>query len=114
MSLSSDNFTALMHLRNQARKWKNIAFIATIVVLLLFFRVFFKTEEKIGDTAKGGKDYIANIIVEGVIFDDDYRNQILRRIAKQENIKAVIDSLLGIHDTISTPLALQDLSGKLL
>ena len=90
MSLSSDNFTALIHLRNQARKWKNVTFIISAIALLLFSRMMFKTEKVVGDNIGIGKDYIANILVEGMIFSDDYRDKILGKLAKQKNIKAVI------------------------
>ena len=88
MSLSSDNFTALIHLRDQSRKWKNIAFLLIITTFLLIFRVLFGTDDVNKDIDIG--DYIANISIEGVILDDDYRSEILSKIASQKNIKAVI------------------------
>lgn len=90
MSLSSDNFTALIHLRDQARKWKNVAFIMLIAILLLAFKAFCGSNEVVNPDIDAGGDYIANITVEGIILDDDYRSEILNKIATQKNIKAVI------------------------
>lgn len=90
MSLSSDNFTAAIHLRDQARKWKNISFLMIIAIALLAFRLLFGSSS--GDVAKDidSGDYVASITIDGIIFDDDYRNEILEKIAEQKNIKAVI------------------------
>lgn len=87
--MSSDNFTALIHLRDQARKWKNITFLVMIAVLLLTFRMMFSSDDNSKNVDIGG-NYIANISIEGVILDDDYRTSILSKIASQTNIKAVI------------------------
>ncbi len=86
MSLSSDNFTALIHLRDKARKWKNIAYLMLIAVFLLSFRVLFGGDAQ---NIEAG-DYIANITVKGIIMDNDYRAEILEKIATKKNIKAVI------------------------
>ncbi|MCE3255543.1 MAG: endopeptidase [Rickettsiaceae bacterium] len=88
MSLSSDNFTALIHLRDQARKWKNVSFLMIIALLLLALHILFGASESAN--IDSGGDYIANIKVEGMILDDDYRSEILGKIAEQKNIKAVI------------------------
>ena len=88
MSLSSDNFTALIHLRDQARKWKNIAFLLIITTFLLVFRMLFGSNDVNSNIEAG--DYIANVSIEGIILDDDYRSEILTKIANQKNIKAVI------------------------
>lgn len=89
MSLSSDNFTAAIHLRDQARKWKNIAFLMIIAIILLVFRVLFGSSDNVNRNIDVG-DYIASVTIDGIIMDDDYRNEVLEKIAKQENIKAVI------------------------
>ncbi len=88
MSLSSDNFTALIHLRDKARKWKNVAYLMIVAVILLSFRVLFGGNDATQNIDIG--DYIANINVEGIILDDDYRTEMLEKIAAQKNIKAVI------------------------
>lgn len=89
MSLSSDNFTALIHLRDQARRWKNISFLMIIALLLLAFRIIFGTNDDVNKNIDAG-DYIASINIEGIILDDDYRTEILDKISEQKNIKAVI------------------------
>ncbi|MDA0902660.1 MAG: signal peptide peptidase SppA [Proteobacteria bacterium] len=89
MSLSSDNFTALVHLRDQARKWKTIALIIFLLTILLLSKVIFKSNQDIANVGVG-KDYIASISIEGMIFDEDHRNKVLRGLADQKNVKAVI------------------------
>lgn len=89
MSLSSDNFTAAIHLRDQARKWKNISFLMIIAIILLVFRVLFGSSDNVNRNIDVG-DYIASVNIDGIIMDDDYRSEVLEKIAKQENIKAVI------------------------
>jgi protease-4 len=88
MSLSPDNFTALINLKDKARKWKNIAFFMLFVALILFCRIFFGNNDNVSNIETG--NYIANIAIEGVILDDEYRSIILEKIAQQKNIKAVI------------------------
>jgi protease-4 len=90
MSISSDNFAALIHLRDQARKWKNITFLMLIAIFLLVFKVMFGPSKEVKNNVDIGVKYIANISVDGVIFDDDYRTRILNKISNQKNIKAVI------------------------
>ncbi len=89
MSLSSDNFTALIHLRDQARKWKNITFISIIVLLVILSKALsFSKEDQ--SNLSGKEDYIASVDVNGIIFSDKHRSKILKEIAKKDNIKAVI------------------------
>ncbi len=87
MSLSSDNFASLIHLRDKARKWKNISFLLMVITTLLCFH-FLISKDSSHQIDSG--DYIANISINGVIFDDNYRTSVLEKIAKQDNIKAVI------------------------
>ncbi|MFT6106245.1 MAG: protease-4 [Rickettsiales bacterium] len=89
MSLSSDNFTTLIHLRDQARKWKNLSFLMIVAIFLLSFRVLLGSGESQKNIDSGG-DYIASINIEGIIFEDYYRSEVLEKISKQKNIKAVI------------------------
>jgi protease-4 len=89
MSLSSDNFTALIHLRDKARKWKNIAYLMLIAIFLLSFRILFGGGNDATQNIEVG-DYIASVNIEGIIMDDDYRTEVLEKIADQKNIKAVI------------------------
>ena len=89
MSLLPDNFAALLYLKNQCRKWKNIAFLMIIISFLLFFKLASKSSDS-GDIENDASDYIATIKIDGIIFDDDYRTKILKKLATQNNIKAVI------------------------
>lgn len=91
MSTSSDNFTALIYLKDQVRKWKNLAFFIAVIALLLLSRSFFLNDEAdLAQNVDGGGEYIASINIEGIILDDNYRENILKKIAAQKNIKAVI------------------------
>lgn len=90
MSLLPDNFAALLYLKNQCRKWKNIAFLMLIISFLLFFKLISRSSSEPGNIDNDVSKYIATIKIDGIIFDDDYRTKILKKIATQDNIKAVI------------------------
>lgn len=93
MSLPSDNYTALLHLRDQARKWKNIAFVTIIAALLIITKISLSSPDAANDGEalnQSSSDYIASINVEGIIFSDNYRSKIIKKISEQKNIKAVI------------------------
>jgi protease-4 len=82
----SDNLSALIYLKNKLNKWKNITIFLLVICLMLLFRVLF------GDSLTGAVEgnYIANIKIEGEILADDYRSEILEKVALDNNIKAVI------------------------
>jgi protease-4 len=83
----SDNLAALIYLKNKVHKWKNIAIIFAIFSILLTIRFIFG-----GDLSEDfvDGDYIANIKIEGVIFEDDFRSQVLKKIAEEKSVKAVL------------------------
>lgn len=85
--MNRDNLAALLHLRTKVHKWKNIAILAFVFSLLLLLQVMFGVK-------LGGKvieeDYIANIKIDQVIFEDDYRSKILKEVLDSKSIKAVI------------------------
>jgi len=83
----SDNLVALIYLKNKIHKWKNIAILLAIFSLLLFVRLI--SGNSLSDKFLGG-DYIANIKIKGVIIEDDYRSKILKEIANEDSVKAVI------------------------
>ena len=89
MSLSSDNFAALIYLRDQARKWKNITFVTSIIVFVILVKVMFLRESS-HNNIHDSDNYIASIDIEGIIFKNKYRSEILEDIAKKDNIKALI------------------------
>ncbi len=87
MSDMSNNIAVLSHLRDKVNKWKNISFIFIAVAILLMFRIV--GGDNLSQVEVGG-DYIANIKIEGVILEDEYRSKILEKIAKEDSSKAVI------------------------
>jgi len=84
----SDNLAALIYLKGKVHKWKNIAVLLAVLSLLLVGRSMFGSKLS-GDGFKGG-DYIASIKINGAIMEDDYRSKILKEIAEENSIKAVI------------------------
>jgi protease-4 len=82
----SDNLSALIYLKNKLHKWKNITIFLLVICLMLLVRVLF------GDLLIRVVDgnYIANIKIAGEILEDDYRSEILTKVALDNNIKAVI------------------------
>lgn len=91
MSLLPDNFAALIYLKSQCRKWKNIAYLMIIITFLLGTKLIFSSSDTTNNNLESDiSNYIASIKIEGIIFDDDYRTKILKKIAEQKNIKAVI------------------------
>lgn len=84
---SSDNLAALIYLKNKVHKWKNIALLLIVVALLLVVRVV--NGGGLSDDLVDG-DYIANIKIEGIIFEDDFRSEILQKVAEEKSIQAVI------------------------
>ena len=83
----SDNLAALIYLKNKVHKWKNIALIFAVFSTLFVIRFIFG-----GDLSKDFSEgnYIANIKIEGVIFEDDFRSQMLKKIAEEKSVKAVL------------------------
>ena len=84
---SSDGIAALIYLKNKVHKWKNIALLLAVVSVILLAKIFS------GDSLSGGfseGDSIAEIKIDGIIFEDDYRSKILKKIAEEKSIKAVI------------------------
>jgi protease-4 len=84
---SSDNLAALIYLKNKVHKWKNVALLLAIFSLLLVLRFTFGGGLS-NDIVDG--DYIANIKIEGVIFENDFRSEILKKIAEEKSAKAII------------------------
>ena len=84
---SSDNLAALIYLKGKVHKWKNVAFLLGVFSLLLAFRFIFG-----GSLSEGFEagNYIASIKIDGVIFEDDDRSAILKTIAEEKSIQAVI------------------------
>lgn len=83
----SDNIAALVYLKNRVHKWKNIALILGIFSLLLTIKFTFGGNIS-GSIVDG--DCIAEVKIEGVIFEDEARSKILKEVLKDDSIKAVI------------------------
>lgn len=83
----SDNLAALIHLKDKVHKWKNVAVLLSILSLLLVVKML--TGGGLSDDLVDG-DYIANIKIDGVIFEDDFRSEMLGKIAEEKSVKAVI------------------------
>lgn len=86
---SSDNLAGLLYLKNKLHKWKNVAILFVIISVFLFLRLAASGGLSDG-IAEGGGDYIAEVRIEGVIFEDEYRSQILKEIFEEDSIKAVV------------------------
>ncbi len=84
----SDNLAALIHLKNKVHKWKNIATLLAVVALLFGMRLFFGGG--LSDGVANVENYIASVKIDGMIMEDDYRSEVLEKIAEEKSIKAVI------------------------
>ena len=83
----SDNLAALIYLKSKVHKWKNIALLLGIFSLLLVLR-FVSGGTFSNDVVES--DAIVNIKIDGVIFEDDFRSKVLKEIAEEKSVKAVI------------------------
>jgi len=79
-----DNLGALIYLKNKVHKWKNIAFFFAIFSIALVFKLFFD----VGNDVIGNS--VALIKIQDVIVEDDHRSKILKEIANDSSIQAVI------------------------
>jgi protease-4 len=84
----SDNLAALIYLKDKVHKWKNIALLLAVLSFLLVGKSMLGSKLS-GDGFEGG-DYIASIKINGVIMEDDYRSKVLKEIAEENSVKAVI------------------------
>lgn len=82
-----DNLAALVHFRGKAHKWKNVALLLAVFSFMLTLKCIFGSG--LSDGIVEG-DYVASIKIEGVIFEDDFRSEVLNKIAEEKSIKAVI------------------------
>ena len=100
----SDNLVALIYLKNKVHKWKNIAFFFAIFSIALVFKFFFDVgSDVIGDS-------VALIKIEDVIVEDDHRSKVLKEIANDSSILAVVVRLNSPGGTIvGSEILLKDL-----
>lgn len=86
---SSDNLAALIYLKNKLHKWKNVAIILIVISTFLFLRLV-ATGGLSDGVAQGGGDYIAEVKIQGVIVEDEFRTEVLKEIFEEDSIKAVV------------------------
>lgn len=82
---SRTNIGAVIYLKQKALRWKNIAFLVIFFSTVLFFKILFGDSSSVIES-----DFVAEIKVEGVIVEDDDRSKILKQVAENPAIKAVI------------------------
>jgi len=84
MALNADTLLDRMHLKSQAQRWRIIALAVGLSAILLLLG-------NIGGVTPGlNNNYIARFTVEDVIVDDVERQTLLRELAEDDNVKAVI------------------------
>lgn len=84
MALNADTLLDRIYLKNQARRWRAVAFFAGLMALLVF------AERYTGIKSALQGDHIARVTIEDVIYDDTKRHQMLQDIAEDDHVKAVI------------------------
>ncbi len=84
---SPNHIAALIYLKDKVHKWKNVALMLAVFTSFLLLKSIF------GFGFEGGmieEASIASIKLDQVIFEDDFRSKILKEIADEDSIKAVI------------------------
>lgn len=84
--MTNNNIASIIYLRNKLHKWKNIAVLSIIFCVLLTLKFTFTGS----DVSVGEGNFIAEVNIEGVIFQNKYRSDVLAKIANDDKIKAVI------------------------
>ena len=82
MSDLSNNIAVLTHLKDKVHKWKNIALLGGVISILLLLKML-AGGGNIGGSIDGAGDYIANIKINDMILEDDYRSEILEEVLKE-------------------------------
>lgn len=85
--MSNDHLAALIYLKNKVHKWKNLTLIFGFFAVIISLKAIFGIGLSNGPIES---DYIANIRIEGVIFADEFRSEVLADLAKSKSAKAVI------------------------
>lgn len=84
---NTDHLAALVYLKNKVHKWKNITLLLGIFSAIILFKSIFGNGLNKGPI---DSDFIANIKIEGVIFEDEHRSEVLAKLAEEKSVKAVI------------------------
>ena len=81
MTLDADQIVDRRRLKRRLTFWRIAAVVAVVAVIVL----------AIGrDESLIGRDYVARLAVEGIIFDNPDRHELLSSLSKNENVKALI------------------------
>lgn len=85
MALNADTLLDRIHLKNQAQRWRLVALVVALLAILFIAKDY-------GNFGSGfvGEDHIARFTVDGVILDDPKRTKFLKKLSKDESIKALI------------------------
>lgn len=101
----SDNIGAIIYLRNKVQKWKNITFLLAIFFIILLTKSMFFSNSNVIES-----DFVAQIKIDNVIYEDEYRSQILKEISENNSVKAVIVRVNSPGGTIvGSEILLQEL-----
>lgn len=84
--MSTNNIASILYLKNKLHKWKNIAILSIIFSVILALKFIFAGPQ----IGSGEGDFIAEINIEGIIFENKHRSKVLENISKNDQIKAVI------------------------
>jgi len=85
--LNPDFLLERSQLKKQTTFWRALFF---IFVALIFGFLFIGNKSNINEVSSLSRASIARIKIEGIIFENNERDEILREIAENKNIKAVI------------------------
>ena len=86
---SSSDIKVLTYLKDKIHKWKNIALTSGVISALLLLKIL-AGGENINGSIDGAGEYIANVKINNMILEDEYRSKILEEISTKDSIKAVI------------------------
>ncbi len=85
--MKNDHLAALIYLKNKVHKWKNIALLLGIFAAIILIKSIFGSGLNKGPI---DSDFIASIKIEGVIFENEFRSEVLAQLAEEKYVKAVI------------------------
>lgn len=87
VTMNNNGLAILIHIKSKLHKWKNIAILAIIFSVFLILN---QVSPSIFNSQIIEENFIAKINIEGVIFEDEFRDKTLQEVAKSKFIQAVI------------------------
>ena len=90
MNINPDYLIERKRNKSQILRWKILSLLIVLMVLVISISTIFKKNDLPFFLSNIKSDYIANILLEEVIYDDLSRVKNLEKIAEDKNIKAVI------------------------